>query len=62
MELAPGDCLDIYRVESYDEILQFLAASKPFCRFCIPGKRSKGLPWERSKQEMSEWLLESPKA
>lgn len=56
LELETGDYLDIYKAQSADEVYRFLATPKPFCRYCAVSKRTKGYPWGRSKQEMSEWL------
>ena len=58
MELESGDYLDIYKIQSAEEIFEFLAKPKPFCRYCMTDKRSFGHPWERSKQQMSEWTLD----
>ncbi|MCI8650192.1 MAG: radical SAM protein [Anaerotruncus sp.] len=56
MELEPGDYLDIHNAQNSDELFNFLAKPKPFCRYCMSNKRTFGHIWERSKQEMSEWL------
>lgn len=58
MALENKDYIDIYKVTSAEEIFAFLATPKPFCRYCIPDKRSFGHKWERSKQQRSEWTLE----
>lgn len=56
LELEPGDYLDIYEVQSADEINNFLAKPKPFCRYCMISKREHELPWGQTTQEISEWL------
>jgi hypothetical protein len=56
MELEDGDSLDIYRVKEAPELLKFLSCPKPFCRYCDVSHRSYGHKWERSKQEISEWV------
>ena len=56
MELGKGDYLDIYSVDTMEEILAFLTTPKPFCRYCKTLERSFGHEWERSKREMSEWV------
>lgn len=56
MKLESGDFLDIYRVEKASEIFNFLICPKPFCRYCDVRNRSFGHKWERSKQEISEWV------
>ncbi len=57
LALTERDYLDIHKAESKQDILEFLATPKPFCRYCDVAARSYGHPWERSKQEMSEWLV-----
>jgi Radical SAM superfamily/4Fe-4S single cluster domain len=57
LALTERDYLDIHKAQSKQEILEFLATPKPFCRYCNVAARSYGHPWERSKQEMSEWLV-----
>jgi hypothetical protein len=56
MEVEDGDFLDIYRVKEASEFLKFLSCPKPFCRYCDVTNRSYGHKWERSKQEISEWV------
>ena len=56
LELKDGDSLDIYHVKKASELLKFLSRPKPFCRHCDVGNRSYGHKWERSKQEISEWV------
>jgi organic radical activating enzyme len=56
MELGDGDSLDIYSVKKASELLNFLSRPKPFCRYCNVSNRSYGHKWERSKQEISEWI------
>jgi hypothetical protein len=57
LPLTERDHLDIHKAESRQHILEFLATPKPFCRYCDVAARSYDHPWERSKQEMSEWLV-----
>jgi organic radical activating enzyme len=56
MALEEGDFLDIYRVKKASELLKFLSRPKPFCRHCDVSNRSYGHKWERSKQEINEWV------
>lgn len=58
MEITDKDYLDIYKIKNVDEIFDFLSKPIPFCRYCMTDKRSFGHPWERSKQQMSEWTLD----
>jgi len=57
LEITEDDYLDIYKVQNKNEIFEFLAKPIPFCRYCMTDKRTFGHPWERSKQQMSEWTL-----
>ena len=50
------DAIDIYKVNSMDEILDFLAKPKPFCRFCNLMAESNGHPWHRSEKAVEEWM------
>lgn len=57
LALTERDYLDIHKAENKESILEFLATPKPFCRYCDVAARSYGHPWERSKQDMNEWLV-----
>jgi hypothetical protein len=55
LQVSDDDFVDIFKVESIEELLAKLARPIPFCRYCryaesVPAK------WEVSKKEMSEWL------
>ncbi|MCL1797139.1 MAG: radical SAM protein [Eggerthellaceae bacterium] len=56
LNLEEGDYLDIYRVKDYRVLLAFLSTPKPFCRYCRTKDRTFGHPWERSKQDVGEWI------
>ena len=56
MDIEEGDYFDIYKSDDVSELLEFLCKPKPFCRFCKITERIKGIPWEVSKREMSEWV------
>ena len=55
MEISESDYIDIYKVSSIQEILDFLKNPVPFCRFCNVEKRKYGLLWQQSKCEKNEW-------
>ena len=55
LELEEGDYLDIYKVQDASEILSFICSPVQFCRFCNTDKYTFS-PWERSKQDISEWI------
>jgi hypothetical protein len=56
MELEDGDFLDIHSVKKAPELFQFLSSPKPFCRYCDVSNRLYGHEWERSRQEINEWV------
>ena len=53
IEVKETDVIDIHKVESIDQILEFVSKPVPFCRYCT----LKYLPvkWEKSKKDISEW-------
>lgn len=53
--ISNRDWLDIYQVESLEEIMDFLAKPSPFCRYCNPFKIME-VEWNRSKKLEDEWL------
>lgn len=54
LELTDEDSIDIYKVRSFDEIMQKVSNPIPFCKYC---KRVKWeyQNWEPSRREISEW-------
>lgn len=57
MKTVKEDSIDIYSVDSVDEILEFLARPIPFCRFCDIKNRSRDRKWEKSQKDIREWTL-----
>jgi organic radical activating enzyme len=53
--ITSDDYIDIYEVKGVNEICEFLAGPKPFCRYCNTRKTIMGLKWQPSKKEISEW-------
>ena len=53
--VSKRDWLDIYKVESLEEIMDFLSKPYPFCRYCNPFKTTE-VEWEQSKKIEEEWL------
>lgn len=53
IEATDADVIDIYKVKSIDEILEFICKPIPFCKYCnvehIP------IEWGTSKKDISEW-------
>jgi hypothetical protein len=55
---SDADTVDIHKVRSGQEILEFVAKPVPFCRFCDVKRRTYDNPWRTSKREISEWVIE----
>lgn len=58
LTLTEKDSIDIHTATAR-EILSFVTRPIPFCRYCAVGKRKWGIPWSRSKREISEWTTTS---
>jgi hypothetical protein len=58
MTASDADTIDIHKVRSGQEILEFVAKPVPFCRFCDVKHRTYDNPWRTSKREISEWVIE----
>ncbi len=56
LRMTDKDVLDIYKVKNMQEILDFAARPKYYCRYC--SGISPLFDWGRSKKEMSEWIDE----
>jgi len=54
--VSENDYIDIYKIKSIDEALDFFCKPMPFCRYCNKKARVSGIRWEPSKKEMSEWV------
>ncbi|MDR2803389.1 MAG: hypothetical protein LBB22_03760 [Treponema sp.] len=55
IQASEEDFIDIYKVNTVDEILDFLCKPIPFCRYCDWQNIETRLPWRISKKEISEW-------
>lgn len=53
--LTNRDSIDIYKVKSLEEILQFVSKPIPFCKFCNVKNRSYGHKWNISSKDINEW-------
>lgn len=55
LQVTDKDYIDIYKVKSIDEILDFISHPMPFCRYC----NRKGIIWDIgfgiSRRDISEW-------
>lgn len=49
------DYVDIYKIQSAEDILNFLDSPVDFCRYCDV-KNAKDLKWERTTYKEEEWL------
>lgn len=58
VDLYPSeeDYVDIYKVKSGQEIVDFYKKSIPFCKHCDLKSLKENLPFEISKKEISEWV------
>lgn len=54
--LTEDDSVNIYEVQNEKEILKRLSHPIHFCSYCGIKKIEKGLKWEESKKEKSEWV------
>jgi MoaA/NifB/PqqE/SkfB family radical SAM enzyme len=55
LEVTSEDYIDIHEVKSINEVLQFLAGPKPFCRYCNTNKTGGLHKWKAGKKEIIEW-------
>lgn len=55
--LTDDDGIDIYKVETADEILKFLAKPINFCRYCNVKYRTYDHPWKVSSKKIDEWTI-----
>jgi sulfatase maturation enzyme AslB (radical SAM superfamily) len=55
LEVSEKDYIDIYKVESFEEIRTFLENPIPFCKYCNTKGMEYNYQWAISKKEISEW-------
>ncbi|GHV86054.1 hypothetical protein AGMMS50230_16620 [Spirochaetia bacterium] len=55
LSVTEDDSIDIYKAKNAEEILNFLAAPIPFCRYCNVRGRTKGHKWNISRKDLAEW-------
>lgn len=55
LHISEKDYLEIDKIKSLEEIMNFLARPIPFCRYCRP-KAFYVEKWGVSKKDISEWL------
>lgn len=56
MHISEKDFIDIYKVQSIDDIFNFFANPFPFCKYCNVDGMEYGIPWQKSKYEIKEWV------
>lgn len=54
LRMTDSDYLDIYKIHSMREIMDFAARPKAYCRYCRGVKN--GHKWERTKGDIHEWV------
>ena len=54
LQMCEEDYLDIYNIRNKQEVLEFAAKPKPYCKYC--GGLKDGITWGISKKEISEWV------
>lgn len=50
--------VDIYEVDSFQELTEKISTPIPLCEFCDSRHRMQGIPWRVSRREIGEWILE----
>jgi len=56
LEINEKDCIDIYKVNNKNEIINFLEKPFPFCRYCLTSEIKFAQRWGISNKEISEWI------
>ena len=54
--IGVNDYIDIHKAKDYQEVLQFLAKSIPFCKYCDVKNRKDGIVWKVSTKRFEEYL------
>jgi len=55
LEITEADSIDIYRVETFEEITEFLSNRIPFCEYC-DNKDKSAYKWARSDRTIDEYI------
>jgi MoaA/NifB/PqqE/SkfB family radical SAM enzyme len=56
LEVSDRDYIDIYKINSREEIIDFLEKPFPFCRYCNISGMKFAQKWGISKKEITEWI------
>jgi hypothetical protein len=54
--LDENDVIDIYRLETKEELFERLAKPVAFCKYCNIKETDFGIEWKISKKEIDEWV------
>ena len=54
--VSDRDYIDIFKVNSREEIIDFLEKPFPFCRYCKTAEMKFAQLWGVSKKEITEWI------
>jgi hypothetical protein len=57
LEITEKDYIDIYKVNTVGEILDFLTRPIPFCRYCDKHGSKWDLKWGTSDKDINEWAV-----
>ena len=55
VKIPDNHFLDIYKISSLEEILNYFKEPKEFCRYCHMGHNQEYRPWTITKRDVSEW-------
>ena len=61
LDLCENDYVDIYKINSVKEILDFFARPSSFCKHCAHEKKIGGFEWSKSEKNIYEWVDDSDK-
>jgi MoaA/NifB/PqqE/SkfB family radical SAM enzyme len=56
LSIGNDDYIDIYKINSKNEIIDFLEKPFPFCRYCKASKIKFAQLWDISQKEIIEWI------
>jgi MoaA/NifB/PqqE/SkfB family radical SAM enzyme len=56
LPVTEDDYIDIYKINSKEELVDFLCRPLPFCRFCRSKETGFGEIWDISKRKITEWV------
>ena len=56
LQITEGDWIDIFKVNTIDEIHKFLSGPFPFCRYCKPLEKRNDVKWAVTKRAIEEWV------